>query len=260
LATSPIPEGDRREVVMSRAKEAAEGQLIVLEEARQRLATVQRVDEAAKIRNIAAALGNYAKQQKLGLESQNKAAEIKIRAERRIGELTQEKAPKEQRREQAASVGESRKKSKPKSSASSSKRNAQAAQCATALEKVCEEAGINKDLQRRCETVAVIPEEQFEVMIATAKDQEKELTTAAAVRLGKKIQAEEGMGGVNKEARNGFSPRFHRELKKLAEGTSFLSDEETLKKAKKMKSVEREEAKGILQRIAKEARSVVREL
>jgi len=45
------------------------------------------IDEVKKIRDQSEALRQYARQQKLSLEMQNRCAEIKIRAERRAGEI-----------------------------------------------------------------------------------------------------------------------------------------------------------------------------
>ena len=61
--------------------------LVLLDEARARLARVASVDDAKKIRDQAAAMEHYARQQKGALDAANKASEIKVRAERRIGEL-----------------------------------------------------------------------------------------------------------------------------------------------------------------------------
>jgi SAM-dependent methyltransferase len=61
--------------------------LIVLNEIHQRLATITTVDEAKKIRDQAEAIRSYAKKVQAGLAVQNRAAAIKLLAERRLGEL-----------------------------------------------------------------------------------------------------------------------------------------------------------------------------
>jgi|GEM_PF-797874 len=63
--------------------------LLRLDRARRDIALVARVDDAKAIRDKAEALRVYAKQAGYGLEIQNRAAEIKIRAERRAGEILQ---------------------------------------------------------------------------------------------------------------------------------------------------------------------------
>ena len=55
--------------------------------ARQELELAATVDEVKRIRDQAEALRQYARQQKLSLEMQNRCAEIKLRAERRAGDL-----------------------------------------------------------------------------------------------------------------------------------------------------------------------------
>ena len=65
-------------------------QLAHLMKAKRELALVTRIDEVKEIRSKAEALRVYAKQAGESLEMQNNCAEIKIRAERRAGELLQE--------------------------------------------------------------------------------------------------------------------------------------------------------------------------
>ena len=65
-------------------------QLVHLMKAKRELALVTRIDEVKEIRSKAEALRVYAKQAGESLEMQNNCAEIKIRAERRAGELLQE--------------------------------------------------------------------------------------------------------------------------------------------------------------------------
>ena len=58
-----------------------------LETARRLLAEVRSVDDAKAIHDVAEAARVYARQARLGLEAQNDAAEIRLRAERKLGEL-----------------------------------------------------------------------------------------------------------------------------------------------------------------------------
>jgi N6-adenosine-specific RNA methylase IME4 len=66
---------------------AEEQRLAQLDVARQSLATAKRLPEVKQIRDMAAALQHYAKQQQYSLEVQNDAAELKLRAERKAGDL-----------------------------------------------------------------------------------------------------------------------------------------------------------------------------
>ena len=65
-------------------------QLAHLMKAKREPALVTRIDEVKEIRSKAEALRMYAKQAGESLEMQNNCAEIKIRAERRAGELLRE--------------------------------------------------------------------------------------------------------------------------------------------------------------------------
>jgi hypothetical protein len=58
-----------------------------LDQATRLLAEARTVDELKLIRDQAEAMRMYARERDLGLEAQNHAAEIKIRAERRLGEI-----------------------------------------------------------------------------------------------------------------------------------------------------------------------------
>lgn len=62
-------------------------QLAVLEEATRMLAECRTVDEAKKIRDLAEAARIYAREQDLGQEAENHAAEIRLRAERRCAQV-----------------------------------------------------------------------------------------------------------------------------------------------------------------------------
>ena len=61
------------------------------DQARQTLAQARTVDEVKDIRDRAEALRLYTRQAGEGLEMQNWCAEIKLRAERRVGELLRER-------------------------------------------------------------------------------------------------------------------------------------------------------------------------
>ena len=62
-------------------------ELIHFNKAKQELSIATKIDEVKEVRDKAEALRAYAKQSNESLEMQNQCAEIKIRAERRAGEL-----------------------------------------------------------------------------------------------------------------------------------------------------------------------------
>ena len=62
-------------------------ELVHFDAARRHLAEAHRIDEVKQIRDTAEALRQYVRQQGESLEMQNQAAEIKLRAERRAGEM-----------------------------------------------------------------------------------------------------------------------------------------------------------------------------
>ena len=61
--------------------------LIKLDQATRMLAEIRTVDDAKQLIDLAEAARIYARQVDLGLEAQNHAAEIKLRAQRRAGEV-----------------------------------------------------------------------------------------------------------------------------------------------------------------------------
>lgn len=134
--------------------------LIKTEAARRALAEARSVDEVKDIRDKAEAVRQYAKQAGYGLEMINDAAEIKLRAERKAGELLKgmEKHP-------AGRPPENR------------------SQAATDLPPRLVELGITKDESSRWQRVAKVPEEKFEQHITETRRAGDELSTAGVLRL-----------------------------------------------------------------------------
>ncbi len=81
-------------VIKQRQRGASLGSLVHLNKARRELALLTRIDEIKEIRDKAEALRMYSKQAGESLEMQNNCVEIKIRAERRAGELLKESGRK----------------------------------------------------------------------------------------------------------------------------------------------------------------------
>ena len=140
--------------------------LVMLDTAKASLASLNRVDAVKDLRDKAQAIQAYMKQSGDSLELQNSAAEVKIRAERRIGELLAE-MPKNTG---AQGVGPSP--------------EALRLQSATAMPTLAD-MGIEKTLAHRCQKAATIPEPVFETYIQSTKEQKDELTSAGVQKIAK---------------------------------------------------------------------------
>lgn len=128
-----------------------------LERVRQQLVAATSVDEVKDIRDKAEAIRLYYKKAGLGLDSMNAAAEVKLRAERRCGELLGE----------TVQHGGDR---KSKYHEGSLKLDA---------------LGISHNQSSRWQRLAAVPEDEFEQHVLDFKSDGKELTTASVMRLGK---------------------------------------------------------------------------
>ena len=129
------------------------------EKAKQAIAECKNIDEAKNIRDKAAALKAYARQAKESQEVQNNVCEIKLRAERRIGEFSRELPVQDKNTrfgQRASHDGEP-----------------------TKLY-ILKDAGISH--HERYETIANIPEEVFEKHIHDVKERNDELTTVGLIR------------------------------------------------------------------------------
>lgn len=115
-------------------------------------------------------------QVKLGLKAQNDAAEIKIRAQRRLGEILIEIEKAKGTRGQLSG------------------RDSSGGYSLQPLEKshTYAEMGIEKRDAHYCQTIAKFPEDRFELLIQEAKSNEKEeLATASIYRVARKWVKEE---------------------------------------------------------------------
>jgi len=129
-------------------------ELIHFDRAKRELALATNIDEVKEIRNKAEALRQYAKQAGESLTMQNQCAEIKIRAERRAGELIPEQI----------TIG------------------------TKSHDTTLSDLNITKDQSVKYQDIATIPEEKFEEHIAKTKDQGEELTSIGTQRLAKKLK------------------------------------------------------------------------
>lgn len=134
-------------------------QLVRYEAARSALAECHRVDEVKDIRDKAEAMAAYARQAK-DTEMVKWVTEIKVRAERRAGELL---AQMKRRGELTPHGGD--RKSESRSDTTNLK-----------------DVGITPDQSSRWQSLASMSDEHFETAVATAKDTAGQVTTAFMLR------------------------------------------------------------------------------
>ncbi len=115
---------------------------------------MSKVDEVKKVRDQAEALRLYVKQQRGSLVMQNQCAEIKLRAERRAGELLAEKV-----------------------TPGGDKRSGSRSHDAT-----LKEVGINKSQSSRWQQIAAMPAPKFEQHLSQTQAKGEELTTAGVLK------------------------------------------------------------------------------
>lgn len=139
----------------------ADRRLSVLHGAIDALARCTTLNEAKGIADKAAAAVVWARKAKLGLEAQNHAAEIKIRAERRAGEILAdlERTPPEEKGRRAHGS------------------TCDVARTDSPYANAIDRAGADRFSAARWQQVADIPEEKFEKHIAEAKAAGEEVTT-----------------------------------------------------------------------------------
>lgn len=130
--------------------------------ARQMLADAKTMDDILHIRDISEAARVYAQAAKLGLESQNEAAEIKIRAERKAGEMLAQ-MPKAAGGEQYHSTGNS----------------------VLPVDATLSDLGIDKMQSSRWQQIASLPDEIFEEHITETRADGKELTSSGILRVAR---------------------------------------------------------------------------
>lgn len=136
-----------------------------LSQANRMLAEAATLEDIQIIRGIAQMAAEYARAAKLGLEAQNTAAEIKLRAERKAGELlTELKRETPQTARIASELGHD-------------------SEYAQALE----ESNTSRQDANRWQQVAAIPAPIFERFIEETIDAGQELTTNRAVRVAREI-------------------------------------------------------------------------
>jgi hypothetical protein len=139
-------------------------QLVRYEAARSALAECQRVDEVKDIRDKAEAMAAYARQAK-DTEMIQWATEIKVRAERKCGELLIDSVKTGER----ARNGDNQFTTRTSHDETSSK-------------KKLSDLGLNASQSSRYQQLATMSEAHFEAAVATAKDTAGQVTTAFMLR------------------------------------------------------------------------------
>lgn len=151
-----------------------ETQLVHFDAARRALALASSIDEVKQIRDQAEAIRQYIRQQKGSFEMQNQAAEIKLRAERRAGEML---------KGMEMNTGGNIKTLKQYPTGSIVEPVGEPPKLA--------ELGISKQQSYRWQLEAELPEEKFEQLITETKSAQDELTSKAILRAAQKLTREE---------------------------------------------------------------------
>ena len=141
-------------------------QLVHFENARRELELATNIDEVKDLRDKAEALRLYMRQAGESLEMQNKCAEIKIRAERRAGEILKEREKNPGTRMLGSDIV-----SPPEEIETLS------------------DIGISRKQSSRFQAIARIPEPTFEEHIAKTKSLKRELTSSDLLKLSQKLSA-----------------------------------------------------------------------
>ncbi|QEG01544.1 hypothetical protein Mal15_56210 [Stieleria maiorica] len=143
--------------------------LALLSQAHQAISEARSLNELKDIRDKAEAARKYAQAAGMGLEIQNYAAEVKLRAERRAGKL----------------LGKLKLHGGDRSDESASHRV------------TLSDIGVTKDQSSRWQLTAIVPEKEFERYVDTTRADCGEVTTAGLVRIARKIRSKKKNRSVN---------------------------------------------------------------
>jgi DNA modification methylase len=147
-------------------------EIALVSQARVALAEARSIDEVKDIRDKAEAMRLYLKQRDESLEAQNTAAEIKLWAERRAGEMLAHM-----------------KKSGERDQGSGGDRKSQSHDV-TVIPSKLSDLGVDKMESSRWQTIASMPEKEFEQHIEKAKSAGEGLTTNSVLRKAKEKKRE----------------------------------------------------------------------
>lgn len=146
------------------ADAAAPAALLRVEQARAMLAECRSIDAAKDVRDKAKAMAVYYRERTACLDAANDAAEIQLRAERRIGELSRELPRKQGVRSDLTSGGV-----------------AGSGVVVAPKAKVIESMGVEPRAVRRFEELAAIPDDAFDRYVQTTRDKQRKITTSGAI-------------------------------------------------------------------------------
>jgi hypothetical protein len=141
-------------------------QLVLISQATKALAEAKTLDEIKKVRDRAEAVRHYARSASLGLDLQNQAAEIKLRAERKAGTVLADLTLR---------GGDRKSKSQPESL-------------------ILADLGISRNQSSRWQQMAAVPEAQFQRYLEETNAANKELSAAGLRRLASRLGVAEGQG------------------------------------------------------------------
>ena len=141
-------------------------QLALLKTASQALAEARTIDEVKSVRDKAEAVRRYARNAQMGLEIQNYAAEVKLRAERKAGKLLAQLRLRGGDRKSKSHNGTLK----------------------------LSELGINRNQSSRWQKEATVPERDFAAYLMTTQESEQEITAAGLMRLASKLSSNERNG------------------------------------------------------------------
>lgn len=149
-------------------------ELVKYEAARVAIYEANSVDEVKEIKDRHEAMRAYAKQSG-DFELANQCAEIRIRAERRLGQMLKEQKENNGMAKPGPKIDQSH-------------------DGTELITPTLADMGITKNMSSRAQTIASVPEEQFEEVIADFKDQQKELTSNAIKQLTDKPHVSHNSG------------------------------------------------------------------
>lgn len=146
--------------------------LVKYEAAKHALAAAKAVDEVKKIHDVSAAMKAYARQAK-DKQLEIDASEIRIRAERRLGEMIAE-----QKRTVGLNTGAA-------GSAGPGRGNAVPIENRVSMQPTLAQVGIDKKLSSRSQAIAAIPADDFENTLAEHREQQQAVTASTMEKLSK---------------------------------------------------------------------------